>query len=281
MDSVRNWIQSSSYSAALGVEVESLSDRAARLRLPYNDDNSNPGQVLHGGCAASLAAIGAQAVSRVALGEDSGPWHTCALHVNYLSAAKNEVVFADVRLLRRGKELCMIDIAVETADGKAIAHAAATVRGRFAADAPTLTPSAGDHGEADPGVMGPHIGSIPFMGNRGIRVEHMASGTSRLTMPMSDKNGDSAGGIHEGAALALLDTTGAMAAWAETGPGRYKASTPALQAQIIAAPPNDDVVAYGRTVQRDNELLWANVELAGKSDGLVFARGTVVYRILT
>ena len=80
--------------------------------------------------------------------------------------------------------------------------------------------------------------------------------------------------------LALLDTTGAMAAWAETGPGRYKASTPSLQARFFSPPPAEDLVAYGRMIQRDAELLWSDVEVASARDARVFARGTVVYRIV-
>ena len=78
--------------------------------------------------------------------------------------------------------------------------------------------------------MGPLIGQIPYVGGRGISVEHMTGGRSRLLMPFRAANADDTGGVHEGALLALLDTAGAMASWAETGPGRFKASTPALQA---------------------------------------------------
>jgi acyl-coenzyme A thioesterase PaaI-like protein len=99
-------------------------------------------------------------------------------------------------------------------------------------------------------------------------------------MPFRAANADASGGVHEGALLALLDTTGAMASWAETGPGRFKASTPALQAQIFAPVPKHDLVAYGRMVQRDGELLWSDAEIASAVDGQVFARGTVVYRIV-
>ena len=81
--------------------------------------------------------------------------------------------------------------------------------------------------------------------------------------------------------LALLDTAGAMAAWAETGPGRFKASTPSIQAQVLGPPPRDDLVAYGRVAQRDREIFWCDVEVAGQSDGRVCARGTVIYRIIT
>ena len=117
--------------------------------------------------------------------------------------------------------------------------------------------------------------------NRGITIEHMAGGTSRLIMPWLDSNSDAAGGVHEGAVLALLDTAGAMASWAETGPGRYKASTPSIQAQILAPAGKGDLVAYGTCRQRDQELLWSDVEVADSASGRVCARGTVIYRIVT
>jgi uncharacterized protein (TIGR00369 family) len=281
VDYVRAWIEKSGYSAALGVELVELSSEAARLRLPFREENSNPGKALHGGCAASLGVIGAHAVARAALSEASGPWHTAALQIEYLAAAIDEDVAAHARLLRRGKEMCFVEIDVASADGKPIAHAAAAVRGRFGAEPATLAVSAGDHGHSDPGRMGPHVGRMPYTSARGIHVEHMAGGTSRITMPAIAANGDAAGGVHEGALLALLDTTGAMAAWAETGPGPYKASTPALQARILAPPAGEDLVAYGRMIQRDAEILWSEVEVAGAASARVCARGTVVYRIVT
>ena len=281
MEPIQTWIEKSPYALALGVALESVDAESAVLRLPYQDANSNPGKALHGGCAASLSMMGAHAVARAALGDDSGPWHTPSLQVNYLAAAVDEAVVARARLLRKGKEMCFAEVDVTTEDDKPIAHATAMVRGRFGSDASELATSAGDHGEADPGVMGPHIQRVPFIGNRGIAVEHMTGSTSRLTMPCTDANADVSGGLHEGAVLALLDTTGAMASWAETGPGPYKASTPSIQAQILAPPPDDDLVAYGRCVQRDGAILWSDVEVAGQSDGRVWARGTVIYRILT
>ena len=81
--------------------------------------------------------------------------------------------------------------------------------------------------------------------------------------------------------LALLDTAGAMASWAESGPGRYKASTPSIQVQVLAPVPRVDLVAYGRCVQRDSELFWSDVQVADAADGSIYARGTVVYRIVT
>jgi uncharacterized protein (TIGR00369 family) len=281
MDFVRSWIAKSGYAAALGVELDALSPESASLRLPFRQENSNPGKALHGGCAASLAAIGAQVVTRAALGEASGPWHACALQVCYLAAAIDEEVRAEARLLRRGKEMCFVEVDVTRADASPIAHATAAVRGRFGAPDPPLPRSAGDHGLSEPGRMGPHIGRMPFTAARRIAVEHMTGGTSRLVMPFHEANADAGGGTHEGPVLALLDTTGAMAAWAETGPGPFKASTPALQAQILVPPGASDLVAYGRLVQRDAEAFWCDVEVADAGDARVVARGTVLYRIVT
>ncbi len=280
MDTIKNWVEQSPYSKFLGVVLEQIDDSSARLRLPYQDANSNPGKALHGGCAVSIGAIAGHAITRAALGEEAGPFHTAQMQVSYLAAAIDEEVVADARLLRRGRELCFIGIDVATVEGKPIASVTTTVRGRFRRDDAHYYVSQGDHGESDPGVMGPHIGRVPFIGNRGIRVEHMAGGTSRLAMPLINDNCDDSGGVHEGAVLALLDTTGAMASWAESGPGKFKASTASMQMQILGPTPKGDLIAYGRCVQNDNEIYWSDVEVASAADGQVSARGTVLYRIV-
>ncbi len=280
MDDIRGGIDDAPYCVALGVTLEHIDESSARLRLPYRDENSNPGKALHGGCAASLGAIGGQAVARAALGAEAGLLHTAQMLVSYLAAAIGEEVIAEARLLRRGRELCFVGIEVATAEGKAIASITTTVRARMGADPVAGYVAAGDHGESDPGVMGPHIGRVPFIGKRSIVVEHMTGGTSRLVMPLAPQNTDAAGGVHEGAVLALLDTTGAMASWAESGPGNFKASTASMQLQNLGTAPKGDLVAYGRCVQNDNEIYWSDVEVASASDGRVAARGTVLYRIV-
>ena len=279
MDEIRDWIEKSPYSAFLGVQVESIDENAARLVMPYRDENSNPGRVLHGGCAASLGAIAGQAIARASIGAGGAPFHNAQLQVNYLAAAIAEEVVVDARRLRKGRELCFVDVDIATREGKAIAKVTSTVRGRM--EKPTHIPyeTAGDAGEADPGSMGPHIGQIPFIGNRGIAVEHMTGGTSRLTMPPLEANLDRAGHMHEGAVLALLDTAGAMAGWAHAGVGPYKASTASMQIQNLAPAPASELVAYGRCVENDDEMYWVDVEVASRQEGRVYARGCVLYRI--
>jgi uncharacterized protein (TIGR00369 family) len=280
MDAIREWVEESPYSRFLGVKLEEIDENHARLRLPYRDENSNPGQVLHGGCAASIGAISGHAIARAALGAEAGPFHTAQMQVSYLAAAIGEDVVVDARLLRRGRELCFVGVEVKTLADKPIASITAAVRGRFGAKATSTYVRSGDHGQSDPGQLGPAIEKLPFIRHRGIHVEHMVGGTSRLVMPLRDDNLDASGSVHEGAVLALLDTTGAMASLAESSPGSYKASTASMQMQVLGPTPRADLVAYGRCVQNDNEIYWADVEIASADDGQVTARGTVLYRIV-
>jgi uncharacterized protein (TIGR00369 family) len=281
VEHVTGWIEKSAYARRLGVELEEVAPERARLRLPFRATNTNPGRVLHGGVAASLAALAGQTVARATLGLEAGPFHTHAIQVTYLAAAREQAITVAARRLREGKELCFVDVSIDTDDGKSIAHALVSVRGRLGAPPAALPRCAGDDGAADPGPMGPHIERIPFMAQLGIRVEHMTGGHSRIVLPWSESNADAGGGVHEGAVLALLDTTGAMAAWAVTGPGPFKASTPALQAQLLAPPPAEELVAFARCAHRDREAFVCDVEVAAAPSRLVCARGSVLYRIVT
>ena len=268
---------SSGFAAALGVEVSESDGNRAMLRLPFRPENANPGDALHGGCAAALGLIGGHQATASALG--SGRYVTVSAHVSYLAAAIGEDVSAVTTLARKGKEICFTDTRVETAAGKAIAHVSTVVRvDSGTVEFPVAT---GDDGSADPGSMGSFVGAMPFTGARQLSVEHMAGGTSRLAMPLIDANAGSHGAFHEGSALALLDTTGAMAAWGVTGPGPYKASTAALQAQMFGAADTHELVGFGRVTHRAGDLFWVDVELADRDGGRLFGRGTVIYRIVT
>lgn len=282
MSDVKNWVEQSAYASTLGIRAESISAEEANLQLPFREGNSNPGGALHGGVYASLSIIGAHATARTALGADIGPFHTVGIQINYLSAAINEGVNAHARLLKRGKELAFVEVTCVSDAGKNVAQASLMIRGRKGADpidGPVCqTAVFGD----EPGKMGPAITEmVPFIHERGIVIEHMTDGEARLTMPWIESHGDNASlGTHEGAALALLDTAGAMAGWAQVGQGPHKASTPTMQAQILVAPPAQDLVAYAKVAYQDNEILYSDVEVAGKDDQKIYARGTIPYRIV-
>jgi len=280
MERLRSWIERSPYGKLLGLHVDSLSETAARFVLPFQAGNANPGGALHGGIYASLIAVGGQAIARACLGQNTGPWHTAGVQVAYLAAAMQEGVVAEARLLRRGKELCFVDVEVQNEAKKPLARGLVTVRGRLGASEPPTPSALGDDGMNQPGSMGPEIESLSFTQRLGVRIENMHGGRSRIRLPLRETNFDADGGLHEGAVLSLLDTTGALAAWSITGPGPFKASTPAIQAQILAVPPREELVAYARVAHQDRELFWSEVEVARAKDQRLVARGTVIYRIV-
>ena len=280
MSDVRRWVEGSDFGAGIGVRLDHLDDTSARLVLPFRSENTNPGDALHGGCAAGLGILGGQALARTVLDDAFSSFHTANCQVSYLAAAIGEDVTATTTLLRRGKELCFADTSVATGAGKPIAHVVTLVRGR--ATEPTEPPGSDIHpGGDDPGDMGPFIDMMPYSRARGLHVAHMADGRARITMPKGTTNADRSGAFHEGAALGLFDTTGAMAAWAAVGPGDHKASTAGLQAQVIGSLVADDLVGHGVVVARDRELLWADVDVLDPATGHVHVRGTVIYRIVT
>ncbi|HEX4862605.1 MAG TPA: PaaI family thioesterase [Acidimicrobiales bacterium] len=283
LDWVRYYVDDAPLAAVLGIRVNKLSTDEADLSLAFKDELSNGDTALHGGVTGSMVVTAAGCVTRAALGQESGPWHTTAVQIAYLSAALGEGVSARARLLRKGKELAHVEVDVASASGKPVAKGLVTARARFGARAP-LPAEPGGFGSdvaTDPGPMGPFIGSIPFHAALGISAEHMAGGISRIVMPEKHSNAGSEGDVHEGAIMALVDTTGAMSAWAKTGPGRYKASTPGLQARIFDPEPRGDLIGYGRVVHHDRELLFCDVEIRTTGTERLVADGTVNYRIVT
>jgi uncharacterized protein (TIGR00369 family) len=277
---VQEWLEGSPFDQSLGVELVEMSDTSVRLFLPFRDVNANPGGALHGGCAASLGLIGGQVLARRALGDAAETFVTASCHVRYLAAAIGKDVFATAELARRGRELCFIETRVDTVEGKSVARVSSVVFGRSGAPPPGLARANDGGGGSEPGPMGSGVEALPFIRARQLRVEHMQEGRSRLVMPLGSANADQTGDFHEGAVLALLDTTGAMAAWAITGPGPFKASTAAIEGHILGTLSVQELVACGRVVQRDRSIFWSEVEVSDR-EGFLHARGTVLYRIVT
>ncbi|MCW5890981.1 MAG: hotdog fold thioesterase [bacterium] len=265
------------YAAALGVLVESASDGAARLRVPFADANANPGGALHGGVAASLIAIGAAAAT--------GPGGVVVdATVHYLAAAIAEDVVADARVLRRGKELAYVAVDVATAAGKAIATGLVVWRG--GAEGPAdrrrlATATARAAGDARLPSFVRVFTAAPFMGRLGIAARDVADGGAHAVLPWQAANADATGALHPGAVAALVDTTGALASWTLVPlEPRNKASTPALHVAWHAAARDEDVAAVATVVRRTDELFQSTVAVHGERSGRLVATGTVTYRIV-
>jgi uncharacterized protein (TIGR00369 family) len=273
------------YAARLGVVVESVETDRARIRVPYKDENSNPGRALHGGVPASTIGIAGVLAAWSGLAERIHEAGTLDLSVDYLAAAIGEDIVADAQVLRRGKEIVYSDVDVRNDAGKRIAKGLVTYR---ALDRPPAGPARQRVTHADPAPadagdvpkLARAIVSVPFIASLGMRIARMADGHSVLHMPSTPDKSDHDGAVHEGALAALLDTTGAMASWSLAGVDlRYKASTVGIHVNYHG-PAREDVVAEGRTWRRNDEIFLNQVTASERTSRRVVATGTVTYRIV-
>src|SRR5213079_3600800 len=232
-DSLAARVAGAPYCARLGVVVEAIALDRARIRVPYKDENSNPGRALHGGVPASTIDIaGVLAAATGFAGRPTFDAGTLDLSVDYLAAAIGEDIVAEARVLRRGKEIVYAEVDVANDAGKRIAKGLVTHRAidpaahhgwdaRQLARAPDLPARA----PADVPPLARGLVSVPFIARLGMVIDEMADGTATVRMPFRDDNADGDGAVHEGALAALLDTTGAMASWSIVGLDlRHKAS---------------------------------------------------------
>ncbi|MFQ5667138.1 MAG: PaaI family thioesterase [Candidatus Binatia bacterium] len=276
------------YNASLGVRVESLEPGRARLRVPYKDENSNPGRALHGGVAASAINIGGALAAWTGLNTrpelETG---TLDLSVNYLAAAIGEDIIATAEVLRRGKEIVYSDVDVRNQADKRIAKGLVTYRAfdygsqpaarqrqrAVMPDIPATTRALIQGARA--------FVSVPFIARLGIVVEHAQDGQAVLGMPFKHENADAGDAVHEGALAALVDTSGALASWSITGLNfAYKASTVGIHVNYLARAWREEVVAHARTLRRNNEIFLNTVTVSGRRSGHVIAAGSVTYRIV-
>lgn len=268
------------YPSFLGLETVELDDEHSVLRLPFDERLTNNGSMLHGGLAPSLACIGGRTLPPAAGHDDEASVHTASLHVSYVSAAVEQDVHCESRLLRSTTSVNFVESAIRGADGTRIANAQTTIRYRHAREAEHAT---FDRVEELPGPSAPQPlpAGAPFLDHLGLAIEERADGRARLRLRFREElSGGS--GFHEAALLALFDSAGAMSAHAASGPSDrpMRPATISLQALgLTPSLPAEDVVAVSRCLRRDGDFFWSEVRIAVARTREVLLRGGLVYRI--
>ena len=271
------------YCRELGLAVVDVGEGEVRLRLPYDDKNSNPGQALHGGVAASMIDIAGRLAAATGFEGDTAAG-AVDVTVNYLAAAIGEEILATGKVLRRGKEISYAEVDVTTTSAKPVAKGLVTTRTVPAGETTRDFAGGADASTLEPGEvskLGKAFMKVPFIARLGMRNERMQDGTARVLMPWTPANAAGGDAVHEGAMIALIDTSAAMASWSITGLDfSFKASTVAVHANFCAEARGEDVVALARTLRRKEEIFWNEVTVVGASSGALIAHGDVVYRIV-
>lgn len=113
----------------LGIELGSLGDGTATLRLPFSPEIVTVGDVVHGGAVASLIdTTGMAAAWAGAEPPENLRGTTVGLTVTYLSAASATDLTATGTVMKRGKSIVYVEVDVTAADGSAVAKGLVTYK---------------------------------------------------------------------------------------------------------------------------------------------------------
>lgn len=114
----------------LGMELVEADEGYARLKLRFQKENTTAADALHGGAIASLidttGAMAAWTTAEIATSKYFGS--TVSVSVNYLAGAIGEDIFAEGRVLKRGKEIIYSDVRVTNPAGKLLAQGTVVYR---------------------------------------------------------------------------------------------------------------------------------------------------------
>ena len=283
LDRARARFAADAFARRLGVAIADLAPDRATLVLPYRDEHMNAAGVLNGGCSASLLLMAATVAAWSGMDLDAPRELGCVdLALQYLAAGAEDDVTATARVLRRGRDLAFVDVAVDAAAGTPICHGLVTYR-------------SADHGGHAPRRVTQHV-PLPapspiatpppsrlfrgYVAARGMAPVHESPGRVRLSMPCTPDHVDEQGRMHAGALASIVDIAAVAASWSLVSrrPGA-RGSTIAMQVSFpgVAA---DAVVADAHVQQRAEELMFNTVHVTSAASGQLLALGQVSYRLI-
>jgi uncharacterized protein (TIGR00369 family) len=129
LDGVRARARANLFWSYLGIEVEAAGEGWVRLRVPMRDELRNAaGAPVHGGVLATLvdAAIGGALGTYGSAAAGGVDQATLDLNVSFVGAARGDAIFAEGKILRRGRTIAFGETRVTDATGTLVAIGRAT-----------------------------------------------------------------------------------------------------------------------------------------------------------
>ena len=122
--------------------------------------------------------------------------------------------------------------------------------------------------------------TTPYLASLGIVFERYEPDHATIRLPFRADLTNDGTYYHGGVIAAVMDTTGAAAAWSNHDFDKgARASTVAMTIQYVGACKQSDLVCEGRVVRRGKELTFTEMT-ATDADGNVVAHGVQTYRIV-
>jgi uncharacterized protein (TIGR00369 family) len=267
----------------LGVTISEVAHDHAVLVLPYRPEHLNAAGVLNGGASASLLTMAGTLAAWTGVDLDADPHLSCVdCSVQYLAAAGEEDVVAEARVLRRGRGLVFLDVALRSRAGNPICRGLLSYQtSDYAGRTPRLR---AQHALLPaPTPLMPPSGHRLFRGYVGkldITPLHQSPGRVRLHMPCTAMHVDERGQLHAGALASIVDIAAVAASWSLV-PRREGARGATIGMQVsYPSGAATAVVADAHVQQRSEELLFSTVHVTTAASGQLVAMGQVSYRLL-
>jgi uncharacterized protein (TIGR00369 family) len=122
-DYARRFQASNPFHALIGVELVERGEGRARCRLPMSEKvKGGVAGSVHGGVLSALIDIATlAAISSVVDHAREQMAGTAELNVSFLRPALGEAVYAEARVLKKGRQLVVVDIDLTDPDGRLVA----------------------------------------------------------------------------------------------------------------------------------------------------------------
>jgi uncharacterized protein (TIGR00369 family) len=119
----------------------------------------------------------------------------------------------------------------------------------------------------------------PFLAWLGLEVTRYEPDDVTTRLPFRHELSNDGSTYHGGVVGAVIDTTGALAAWSNHDFDRgLRAATVSMALQYVGASAQSDLLCHAQTVRRARELIFSEIT-ASDSSGRVLAHGVQTYRI--
>jgi uncharacterized protein (TIGR00369 family) len=120
---------SSPFGQLVGVVGESVEQDRVQVRLPYRAEVTTVGDLVHGGAIASLIDVAATYVAWTGVDRTEGRrGTTIGFTVSFLAGARGQGLLATAEVVRRGRSIVVIEVAVQGDDGTQVARALVTYK---------------------------------------------------------------------------------------------------------------------------------------------------------
>ena len=123
------WLEHSRFARLTGLRVDEMEVDRAVVAMPYAEDLTTFGDVVHGGAIGTLLDVAAVAAAWSGVTDEGATTGaTVSSSINYLRAARGTDLTATARVTRRAKSLCFCEVEVRDTGDETVAQGLVTYK---------------------------------------------------------------------------------------------------------------------------------------------------------